>query len=142
LQLGRFSTQIQGTYSLKSINGIHENDWSGTLSYVSELGDKVSLATLIRQKADPINDDQSIVLSIYKTLPIYLDFFGSVEHSFRQAITRNYQIGFLFAAKPRNCWSLSFLTGRTVQNERYARLVFGLSFGGPPTGTSNTRGPS
>jgi len=142
LQLGRFSTQIQGTYQLKTINGIHENDWSGTFSYTSEGGDKVSLATLLRKKANPLNDDQTVVLSVYKTLPIYLDVFGSIEHSFKQSITRNYQVGFLFAAKPRNCWSLSFLSGRTVQNEHYARVVFGLSFGGSPTNISSNRGPS
>jgi len=129
-QTGPFSAQVQGTYKLKAIKGVHENDWSATLSYSSSRGDRVSIATLLRKKADPTNNDETVVLSVYKTLPIYLDVFGSIEHSFRQATTRNYNIGFLFAAKPRNCWSLSFLSGRTVQNEHYARMVFGLSFGG------------
>lgn len=131
LQLGQFSAQVQGTYQMKLTNGIHENDWSGTFSYASSQGDKYSVATLLRRRADSINNDETIVFSVYKTLPIYFDVFGSIEHSFRQAITRNYQIGFLFAAKPRSCWSLSFLSGRTVQREHYARLVFGLTFGAP-----------
>lgn len=129
LQMGRFSAQIQGTYQLRTIQGIHENDWSGTFTFASAQGDRVSLATLFRRKADPANNDETIVLSIYKTLPIYFDMFGSIEQSFKQSLTRNYQLGFLFAAKPRSCWSLSFLSGRTVQKEHYARLVFGLSFG-------------
>ncbi|NBW98929.1 LPS-assembly protein LptD [bacterium] len=129
LRIGQISAQIQGTYQLTPTNDVHENDWSGTLAYANPYGDKVSIATLIRKKANPVNNDETLVLSVYKPLPIYLDVFASIEHSFRQSITRNYQIGFLFAAKPRNCWSLSFLSGRTVQNEHYARLVFGLSFG-------------
>ncbi|MFM8269250.1 MAG: hypothetical protein ACKN9V_03595, partial [Pseudomonadota bacterium] len=132
LQLGQFSAQVQGTYQIRTINGIHENDWSGTFAYASPQGDKISLATLLRRRADPINDDETVVLSVYKTLPIYFDMFGSIEQSFKQSTTRNYQVGFLFAAKPRSCWSLSFLSGRTVQKEHYARLVFGLTFGQPP----------
>ncbi len=130
LQVGQFSAQIQGTYQLKAVQGIHEQDWSGTLAFSSPSGDKVSIATLLRRKINVSNNDETVVLSVYKTLPIYLDVFGSIEHSFRQSITRNYEVGFLFAAKPRNCWSLSFLSGRTVQREHYARMVFGLSFGG------------
>jgi len=129
LQLGQLSAQIQGIYQLKTLQGIHEQDWSGTLSFASATGDRISIATLLRKKADPTNNDETLVLSLYKTLPIYLDVFGSIEHSFRQALTRSYQVGFLFAAKPRSCWSLSFLSGRTVQKEHYARIIFGLSFG-------------
>lgn len=131
LQLGQFSAQVQGTYQLKPVNGIHENDWSGTFSFSTLQGDKLSVATLLRKRADPTNNDETVVLSAYKTLPVYFDLFGSIEHSFRQALTRNYQIGFAFAAKPRSCWSLSFLSGRTVQKEHYARFVFGLTFGAP-----------
>lgn len=129
LQLGYFSAQVQGAYQLKKTNGVNENDLSATLAYAGANGDRVSIASLLRKRADPANNDETLVFSIYKTLPIYLDLFGSIEHSFRQALTRTYQVGFLFAAKPRNCWSLSFTSGRTVQNEYYARLVFGLTFG-------------
>jgi len=130
LQLGAFSTQLQGVYHFKLKNDVHESDWSATFSYGAPSGDKVSVATLLRNRATRSENDETVILNIYKTLPVYLDIFGSIEHSFRQSFTRNYQVGFLFAAKPRNCWSLSFLTGRTVQLEHYARLVFGLSFGG------------
>lgn len=131
LQLGQFSAQIQGLIQLRTTNGIHEQDWSGTFSYVNPQGDRLSIATLLRKRANETYNDETVVLSAYKTLPIYFDMFGSIEQSFRQALTRNYQVGFLFAAKPRSCWSLSFLSGRTVQKEHYAKLVFGLSFGQP-----------
>jgi len=130
LQLGAFSSQLQGNYHLKPKNEVHESDLTATVSYSSPTGDRVSVATLLRKRSIKTENDETIVLNLYKTLPIYLDVFGSIEHSFRQSFTRNYQVGFLFAAKPRNCWSLSFLTGRTVQLEHYARIVFGLSFGG------------
>lgn len=130
LQLGSFSSQFQGLYHLKKVDGVNESDWSATVAYSASSGDKVSVATLLRNRAEKSDNDETVVLTVYKTLPIYLDVFGSIEHSFRQSFTRNYQVGFLFAAKPRNCWSLSFLTGRTVQLEQYARLVFGLTFGG------------
>jgi hypothetical protein len=131
LQLGQFSAQIQGVYQLRTSRGVHEQDWSGTFSYANTQGDRLSIATLLRKRSDETQNDETVVLSAYKTLPIYFDMFGSIEQSFRQSLTRNYQVGFLFSAKPRSCWSLSFLSGRTVQKEHYAKLVFGLSFGQP-----------
>lgn len=130
LQLGSFSSQLQGLYHLKKKEDTHESDWSATVSYASNLGDRISLATLLRNRVNKSENDETVILTVYKTLPVYLDVFGSIEQSFRQSFTRNYQVGFLFAAKPVNCWSLSFLTGRTVQLEHYARIVFGLTFGG------------
>jgi len=132
----RFSAQIEANYQwelsqLGTNPPVHEGFWSSSLTYASPDKDLVTVSTRFYNNADPTLTEQTLVLNVYKTLPIFFDLEGNMEYSMRQGQLLGYSIGFLFASKPRSCWGLEFATGQNAFHVTTATVNFKFDFGNP-----------
>jgi hypothetical protein len=135
LTLGRFSAQVQSVYQLESVRSvttgkmIHESDWSGKVAY-TDGPDTASLGTSIHVKADESQDEQTILFSASKQLPIYLNVGGAFEYSAKKGALRTYTFSVGFAQKPAACWTLNFNYTKDANGINAAGFNFAILLGG------------
>jgi len=133
--MGRFSAQIQASYQLQTVRSasgkdIHESDWSGKTANVDGW-DNFTLGTSIHNRKEEVSDEQTIVVTANKQLPIYLNVGGGFEYSAKKGNLRTYNFSVGFAQKPNSCWTLTFTYNRDPNGVHTTLFNFGFLLGGP-----------
>lgn len=126
------SAQVQANYFLeRTSTGKLESDWSSAIEYADEGGNRARFNTLFVERSDPKLIQRTLYLQLYKVLPFFFDVGGEMEYSLKTRRFGGYTLGFYFRSKPLSCWRLGFEAGRSSNEQPFARINFGLSFGAP-----------
>ncbi len=133
-RIGRFSAQTEAYYYLEKTRRpdntfMHEFDWSSFISYHVPEGDRFSLGNRFKFLADRSLNEQFLLFSWYKTLPLFFDILGDLEYSLLTGSFVRYQLGFLLGAKQPNCWSILINVGENELSQPFFNLRFQLDFG-------------
>jgi lipopolysaccharide assembly outer membrane protein LptD (OstA) len=139
IKIWRFYAQTQALYQIETtdtfdgsgnlVKQVRENSFSATLMYADPNGDSFSVNSRYSIKSDENQTEKIMTFGLRKVLPIIFDVEGSLEYNLKINEILGYRLGIIFSSKPRNCWQLTFSTGRNTQKQPFALFSFQLNFG-------------
>jgi len=117
----------------REVNGqmIHEYSLSGDIAYKIDPFDYIVLGTRRNIKADNTKTEESVRLSVGKTLPWFFDLTAASEYNLKKGELVRYELGFHFYSKPRSCWDVFVRIGQDAFQDLFFSFNYSLSFGNP-----------